>query len=392
MKKILFSLPIILILLIGCTHKESKNSGINQDIKEIQINKANHQWYYFDNDNYVHIDKLSAVPAKPFTAWTEQTRISSANSSLDTPDSPAGAYAIVNRLGLLCFAGQDITLSKDVNLFKDRTASNLLFLNNTPIFSVYKSSFFNDSITDPLYKNQIEKHLFLVQFDPATKISYPIINSNNLTNEINSEVTDFIFDGKTFYCSIKTISDIKNAFSYVKWNSSVPLLSISPNTAKDNINVSPITQDTFRQVKQQLDYKTAPERIKKLLNNFDTKLPFYIELKSTGGHQIRNYWNNIQSSQKPLNAKGIISESWSCVIFEDGTLFIEGALPGKHILHNGKPIAMRLPKLPANFVYSDFVISGTTLYVGWEESNFYKTARAGFLQVNLDKTLYSTIR
>ena len=57
----------------------------------------------------------------------------------------------------------------------------------------------------------------------------------------------------------------------------------------------------------------------------------------------------------------------------------------------GMPVAIRLPKLPVGFVYSDFVISGSTLYVAWEESSFYETGRAGFLQVNLDRTLYSRL-
>ena len=91
------------------------------------------------------------------------------------------------------------------------------------------------------------------------------------------------------------------------------------------------------------------------------------------------------------NATAILSQSWSAALFEDGTLFLEGALPGRHILRSGMPVAIRLPKLPTGFIYTDFVISGTTLYAAWEETAFYKTGRAGFLQVNLDRTLYSRL-
>jgi hypothetical protein len=93
-----------------------------------------------------------------------------------------------------------------------------------------------------------------------------------------------------------------------------------------------------------------------------------------------------------LNAKAIISQSWSAALFEDGTLYIEGALPGKHILRGGKPVAIRLPKLDKGYIYSDFVISGTTLYAAWEETDFYKIKRSGFLSVDLDSTLYSRVR
>ena len=67
---------------------------------------------------------------------------------------------------------------------------------------------------------------------------------------------------------------------------------------------------------------------------------------------------------------------------------IEGALEGKHILRNGRPVVIRLPVLPENFVYSDFVITGTSLYAAWEETSFYKIGRSGFLYVDLENTLY----
>ena len=108
---------------------------------------------------------------------------------------------------------------------------------------------------------------------------------------------------------------------------------------------------------------------------------------------VRRLYQSIEIKDEAdvLNAKAIIAQSWSAALFEDGTLFIEGALPGKHILREGKPVAVRLPKLPAGFKYSDFVITGSTLYAFWEETNFYTTARSGILEVNLDKSLYSKL-
>jgi hypothetical protein len=156
------------------------------------------------------------------------------------------------------------------------------------------------------------------------------------------------------------------------------------NTPKDS------WVDFFRECKRQIDYKSAPDRIKKLLAGFDTKLPFEITVKNAGGFSPRTYENTVSNiNEKELHATAILSQSWSAALFEDGTLFLEGALPGRHILRSGMPVAIRLPKLPTGYVYSDFVISGTTLYAAWEESAFYKTGRSGFLQVNLDRTLYS---
>lgn len=381
---------LLSLFFTGCKKKQTITPA-ETPIK-IEIKKGNHTWYYFTNGTYKQIDKLINVPFQQKLPWTEATRISSANNLADEGDGNYKAFALVNRLGVITFDNEKITVSADINLFNNRTAGNLIFLNNTPIFSVYKSSFFNDTITDSNYKNNQDQHLFLVQFDDSAKISYPIINCNNICDETNSEVTDFIWDGLNFICSIKSITDSKNSFSYISFKPNVPLLSLSPATTKDNLVISQSSVDTFRKAKEQIEYKQAPERIKSLVAGFSDKLPFSIEVKSAGGVSSRTYENKISgSTEKELQAKAILSQSWSAALFEDGTLFLEGALPGKHILRDGKPVAIRLPKLPANFIYSDFVISGTTMYVAWEESSFYETGRSGFLEVNLDKTLYSKL-
>lgn len=379
------------LCIAGCK-KSPQNANIPaQNAVSVEITKKNHSWYYFTNLTFNQIDKPQHAPAQSPKPWTETLRISSANNSAETNDNIT-AFAIVNRLGVLKFNGDEIFLSPDVTLFNDRTAGNLVFMGNIPLFSVYKSSFFNDTIVDPNYKNDDSAHLFLVQFDSTAKISYPLINSNNITSKKNSEVTDFYWNGREWCCSVKTISDIKNEFSYIKFKPKIPLLAISPSTANESILVEETDVDFFRECKRQIAYKDAPDRIKKLLAGFDTKLPFEITVKNAGGFSPRIYENTVRNSkEKELHASAILSQNWSAALFEDGTLFLEGALPGRHILRSGMPVAIRLPKLPVGYVYSDFVISGTTLYAAWEESTFYKTGRAGFLQVNLDRTLYSRL-
>lgn len=370
-------LVIFSLMIVGCKKKQPVVTE-----EPVQIQNANHTWYYFFNNSFKQIDKLVNVPKQPQIPWTEAVRISSANNS----------FAVVNRLGILSFNGDKINLSTDINLFADRTAGNLVFYNETPIYSVYKSSFFNDTITDANYKKNQSEHLFLIQFDKDANVSYPVLNCQNITDEINSEITDFYWNGSDWFCSIKTITDAKNSFSYAKFHTSASLLDLSPSTAKGKISIDEISVDSFRNAKQFHEYASAPERVKSLLKGFANEKSFTVELKTESGSSPRTFTNTVVScTEKELLAKGIIAPSWSAVLFEDGTLFIEGALPGKHILRNGKPVAVRLPKLPAGFVYSDFVISGTTLYAAWEETEFYKTGRSGFLQVNLDKTLYSKL-
>lgn len=386
------TLTLFSLLFTGCGKKKNESTPVTPDTPTVNIKNSNHTWYCFSVDSLVEIEKPQNAPYLPMTPWTEAIRVSSANNCAQSEGGNCKAFAIVNRIGVLSFDNDNVVLSPDVSLFTDRTCGNLVFLNDTPVFSVYKSAFFNDTITDPLYKDENTQHLFLVQFDENAKISYPIINCNNLTAEPNSEITDYNWDGLNWSCSVKTITDIKNIFSYITWKPTAPLLSISPKNAKDKIVIEEIDVDTFREANAQLEYKKAPERIKKLLAGFSGNIPFTVEIKSAGGNSPRVYVNQLENSpKKELLAKGIIAQSWSSVLFEDGTLFLEGALPGKHILRGGKPIAIRLPKLPAGYVYSDFVISGTTLYAAWEETSFFKTARSGLLKVNLDESLYSKL-
>ena len=390
----IIALNLVCVLFSGCKNKDKAKE--DQKIVEIGTQKTDHVWYYFNQDGFVQVDSPRNAPFAGSFPYTEAVRISSANNGATGLDGTVKAYALANRLGVICFENDKISVAKDVNVFANRTAANLVFIDGTPLFSVYKSAFFNDTISSATYKNDTSAHLFLVQFDDTSKISYPVINSTNLTELTNAEVTDFYWNGKEWFCCIKSVSGDasgKTDFSYIKFTPAAPITSISPVSAEDLITVKQSSVNEFREVMNVKPYAQAPERIRNMLQSFDKAIPFMIEVKSAAGSSPRIYENEAPGSfETELNAKAIISQSWSAALFEDGTLFIEGALPGKHILRSGKPVAIRLPKLDEGYVYSDFVISGTTLYAAWEETDFYKVSRSGFLSVDLDSTLYSIIR
>ena len=395
--KVIFFCFLALFVLCGC--KKNKNSKKTVEIEDILPKEAGqtaHKWFYFLADGFAQIDKPRNAPFSGSIPYTEALRISAANNAAGS-NGPFGnkAFALVNRLGVLCFEGDTISIAKDVAIFSERTAGNMVFIDDEVVFSVYKSAFFNDTIDSELYKKNPLEHLFLIHFDDTSKISYPLLNCANLTSENDSEVTDFFWDGTNWFCSLKRMAgpDGRTAFSYIKFHPMGQLLSVSPVSAGDALAIQSSDVSEFRNAMSVRDYSKAPERIKKMLAGFADTVPFIIEVKSAGGSSPRIYENLPQGSfEQELNAKAIISQSWSAALFEDGTLFLEGALPGKHILRGGKAVAVRLPKLDKGYVYSDFVISGTVLYAAWEETDFYKINRSGFLSVDLDSTLYSRIR
>ena len=177
-----FCLAVIItfcFVSVSCKKKGNQESpAVETNVKEVS---RHHKWYYFSDSEVLPIDKPQNVPLKSFVPWTEAVRISSSNNTTGAALGDYDSFALVNRAGVLCFNGSEFSLKNDITLFQDRTAENLVFFNDTPLFSVYKSSFFNNSISGPSYRDDVLQHYFLVQFDVNTGVSYPILNCNNIT-------------------------------------------------------------------------------------------------------------------------------------------------------------------------------------------------------------------
>jgi len=371
-------------LFVSCSKKGKTETTDIIEISDLNLTRKPHQWYTFSSTGYAPVTLPQNAPAVPPKPWTEAVRISSSSATSSEDGQTQLGFMIVNRLGIMSLNGNEMELNRDNTLFAERTAGNLVFVNGTPVYSLYKSVFFNSNLQD-------NQHPFLVQFDPLSKISYPLVNCDNLTDNKACEVTDFIWDGRTWFCCIKSEENSKTEFSYIKWVSNIPLLNQSPAVASQNITIEESDADSFRKEREPLAFSRSPERIRKLLSGMASTVPFNLTVLTAGGNSPRLYSNVSKENEETLSAYGVVSESWSGILFQDGTLYVEGALDGHRILRRGKPVALRLPRLPYGYNYTSFVISGATLYASWEESDFYMTSRSGFIKVDLDETLYKKI-
>lgn len=385
MVKILRFIPVSLIfsltvLSVSCKKEQKKTETLTQ-----QATPSNYTWYYFSENTYKKIEKLHLVPTAVSKPWTEAVRISScAMEEASSLENPKG-FATINQCGILVFQGNKINLYNDQEIFRGRTAGNLVFAGGMPIFSVYKSTFFNES------KSALQKtHPFLVVFNSEQNILYPLINIENLGLDESCEITDFLFDGKFWTCCIKKENSEKVDFSYITFQPKEDITLLTPYTAENMLHISEANVESFRNAKKQLDYNSAPERLKKLLKTVPSDVDFSVSVQTVQSHSPRIFVrkNKNSSEKEVLTAKAIISDTWTACLFQDGTIYLNGALFEKNILNNGNTMGIKLPKLPLNFTYGDFVISGTTLYAAWEETSFYKTKRSGFISVNLDEILY----
>ena len=379
----------VLCVLLSLASCRGKNREAARALSDAASGKKAHTWYCFDGGAIKAIDDVRRAPMQAQKPWTEAVRISSASSSLGGGTEAPAAYAVVNRLGMLVFTGDTFRLYTDAAVFSDRTAGNLVFQNDTPIFSLYKSAFFNTSLENNASGGV---HQFLVLFDTASCVFYPLITCTALNLPAESEVTDFVWDGNVFVCSVKKSENEKTDFSYLSVQPKIPLLSLSPASAKSDLLISETDADAYRSQAAPVNIAYAPKRLQELASLVEEDTAFFVECRTAGGHSPRRYTNQMQNDDaSPLSANALIADTYACLMFRDGTAYVSGALYGRHIVNGGKPVAFRLPKLPAGYAYTSFAVSGTTMYAAWEGSDFYKTGKSGFLSVDLEAILYGGV-
>lgn len=377
------------LILISCAQKKSPEqiSVATEEVVNLEKKNSTFEWFCLTRNGFEKIERPQKTPAIIKKPWTEALRISyMAQAAEDSPldvdaNSAPKVFALVNHLGVIALGANEIKVYKDETIFANRSAEKIVFMNGTPVVSVYKNSFFNEKISaSEMFRP------FLVQFAQDSGVFFPILTYENLALDERTQVNDFCWNGTQWFCSIKSSDENETKFEYLKFRPETTLLSISPE--RNFISIEESSEDEFRAQRRPQKFSDAPERVKNLLNNLPANFNFYAECKIASGPTPHEYLRGKVSSGAMRKATVQISDTWIAALFEDGTTFLNGALYGKKILNGGKPIALRLPRLPSGYVYSDFGISGTQLFAAWEESEFYKTGRAGFIKVDLEKILY----
>ena len=134
-----------LFCMTSCGNRKKTNG--ETDLPQISSVQKSHKWYYFSRDSFVPIDLPQNAPQIIEKPRTEAVRISSAASvpKKYISNSPFTAYAVVNRLGILAFTDETVSVFNDNSVFPSVTADQLVFSGGAPVFYLYRSSFFNDS-------------------------------------------------------------------------------------------------------------------------------------------------------------------------------------------------------------------------------------------------------
>lgn len=357
-----------------------------QSPREITKLKA-HQWYYFSHRGFYPIELPQNAPEVAAKPWTEAIRISAAGNN--TSDN----CALVNRLGILDFTTGKPELFRDVLLFDQVTADTLLFTEHGPVFHLYKNTHFNQqsqSSIDGQTKTKEEAFArpLLVRYDRQQKLCTPVLTYGNMNLPLDAQLTSIIPQDERWIGAVKTLRNNVVNFTYLTFQA-LDKDGAIPDADKSVIPTEEIDADTFRQAQQPTPLKNAPAPLQQLFAQVPESFEFYLSCREEGKLAPVLYDNT--RNQSPVGGYlaqgwGFLSTAGAAALFSDGTVYIT-----KSLLLGGDDaqtpadgvIAFRLPKLPAGFSYGEFTIQGNTLYAGWEETDFYKTARSGFIAVNL---------
>ena len=347
---------------------------------QIEQKSGDHKWFFFGEDSFSEIDLPQHSPIHSLKPWTESVRICDANVTSD-----GKSIMLVNHLGALYFDNSETpVLIQDYQLFSDSTAGNLVFEGGIPYFTLAKNSFFNKNARG----NSEQSHIIRLSIEQ--KMFFPVVTYGDLNIEQNGEVTGTFFDGIDWVSSVKSTEDNKVSFHYIKWKSLIDLSVVQPFLNRPNnssITVTEISESSYRNLVTPENFSKAPLRLKELLKSIPKDFSFTLTCRDYGGSSPRYFSNGKEDDSTPANA--ILKDNWICSVFADGTTFFAGSLDGHPMIQNGKTVAFRLPKLPKRYTYQAFAISGNYLVVAWEENDFYKTGRSGFLSVDMEKLFYS---
>lgn len=376
------------LVFTGCSKKVNP-----EDIKELDTQTVTHTWYYLTGYSIEKTDLPQHAPSVLLKPWTEAVRISNAACVPGINKAEYQAYAIVNRTGILALKEKGPELFCDDSIFREETADGLVFSEGRPVFYLYRSTFFNEELLEPANAASFaqtaapsveQQRSFLVQFNPQSKLCYPLVSYKNINLNEDDQITGYFWNGKTWACSAKTIKNDHVEFSYFSWEPFVSLTELTPALNQNQFTFSELSEAGYRALHTPSLFKEAPSLLKKLLSSIPESFAFYVTWRDSSGISPVSFYQEGDGST-PLNANAQLNETdgLTAALFTDGTTFV--------MQNDTEEItAFRLPKLPENYSYSEMAVAGNTLYVSWEERDFYKTGRAGFLQVNLNGVLEKT--
>ena len=369
----LFLCCVCTALLVSC---KKESAALSEFQATLETTKT-HVWYTLTNTGFEQVSSPKDVTDVFMQPWTEVPRIASAAAvPQQQGSSPFDAYALVNKRGMLCFKGEEVSFFEDDSLFASDTADALVFSDGKPVFYLYRSTFFNQTLdrATPLHGARP----FLAEFDSSSRIFYPLVSYENLGLDEADQVVGYIWDGQTWACAAKKPVRGGFEFTYFYWQPLVALSQIAPaiKVGREFCRFAELDEAGYKGLSAPKFFDSAPDQLRLLLASVPEGFSFYVSWRNGSGLTPQSYLRRGKEDLL-LSSCGGVSPKYCTVVFADGTVY------AKQTSTEDPVVAFMLPKLPAGFSYGEQAVAGDTLYVAWEETAFFKTGRAGFIKVHL---------
>ena len=387
-------------VLVSVACKEKDKTGDDSEdasgiaVKQLPDKSNDHYWYAFKSDSFVKVSLPQKAPYQSEAPWTECTRIADSDTGLD-----GNGYFLVNRLGALVFEKKDTpTLIEDKMFLSKSTISNLIFSEGKPYFTLSKNIRFNKNLDEYKYSDDSEflARPYLMRIDTQSRLLLPCVTYADLNVGRGMEISGSYFDGLNWVSLVRRADETpfdngmdNSGIEYKRWKANLSYSALSAAYSEDKLTVESVGSDAYSSSYRPYSFDAAPEGLRELLSPLPDSFGFSVVHRNAGGGSPKFYYR--LGSTGSSDGVAITGGTWNCAVFEDGTTYFCGSLEGRGLINEGKTVAFRLPKLPKNFFYTNFCVSGDYLVIGWEEcaeKEFFKIKRSGFLTVDMAKLFY----
>lgn len=344
-----------MLFLCACTSRTADNDPAPENA----VPGTGRPWYYLTEQGIHAAVSPSAIPPRPFVAWTEAVRIA------DTAVLPDGPVFLINRLGIMTPGSENLSpvLATDTAIFSGQTAAGFVLTGTHTAVHTYRNSFFAD-------KEARAPDTYLVRYEPLTTAFSPLSRISNLALPEGTQCSGLDLVGDRWYGAFKIEQDNRVEFQYRTFS------VMPPEHDPDPAGTASITAAEYQLAAAPRPLSDLPEQILSLLSRIPDDISLSIKLYPSHKGTTATYARG--TSEHSRNGYAIDTGSSQAVLFSDGTLYIRQETMR----------IFKLPALAAGYRYTGFLISGTVLLAAWEEQRFFETGRAGILEIMLPDGVY----
>lgn len=315
-------------------------------------------------------DSISDIPAAELVPWTEAVRISGTGLMYERP------MFLVNKTGVFSFFTPN-SYNSDEDIIQYFPEENL----NLSCEGFYRT---DAGILVRFYQNTIfsteEKRLgapFLCRYEPIAKEILPVISYADFNLPFYAQLVNLHYSGKWFAC-FKMERENSVEFKYFAFTDikdiNIGLKEISAEAFMKNTAPIIINEAFFKSTKNETENNFL--NLLKDVEEKSIKISYSGAVSKSVKTYIKNDSEYIEDTEHEafgIRTKGSVSgRIYEALLLDNGKLYAK-------IAGVEKTLIKKMPELPEKFVYTYFAPYEDFILAAWEEQDFFRVGRSGFL-------------